>query len=149
MRTSQVVQVVVFRAGAELYAIPLDAVVEIIPADRGGAENVLEIRGREVPMISASDCLGLDAHHEEVRGLLLHVGGGEIVIRVEHVVGVREIDREQIVPVPDHFRGRTTELVKGISTADGATVVVLRPEKLRTRRIGDDRGTAPGPGGEE
>jgi chemotaxis signal transduction protein len=149
MSRSRAMQVVVFRAGDELFAIPLDTVAEIIGADAAGSGDGLVLRGREVPVISARDCLGVSSQYEERRGLLLHLDGGEIVITVGEVVGVREIEATEIVPVPGFFRGRTTELVMGISRVEGATVVLLRPEELRTRRGGEEGPGVSAAGGEE
>jgi chemotaxis signal transduction protein len=149
MSTYPALQVVVFRAGEELFGIPLETVEEIIAAEEIGPGEAMTVRGREVPVVSASACLGLAREHEERRGILLRAMDGVIVITVQHVVGVREIENRTIVPVPDFFRGRTTELVRGISRGEAEPIVLLRPEKLRMRRNNrDTEGSTWEPAGE-
>ncbi len=117
--TLAIIQVLLSRAAGEVYAIPLDHVVRTLtcPEDRVRLiedREVIEVKGRQVPLIRLSHVLELDAAGgaDELRVVLVDVGGTTYGLACDHLLGKREI---VIKPLGD--------LLEYVPCAAGATLL--------------------------
>jgi len=96
--TLAIIQVLLARAAGEVYAIPLDHVVRTLTCAEDSVRliedrEVIEVKGRQVPLIRLSHVLELDAdgRAEELRVVLVDVGGTVYGLACDHLLGKREI----------------------------------------------------------
>lgn len=117
--TLAIIQVVLARAGGETFAIPLDAVVRVLvvpPTDVRliGEREVLEVRGRHVPLIRLGHVLELDDHGEpeQLHVVLTEQGGVTYGLVCDHLLGKKEIVIKSLGP-----------LLAAVPCAAGATLL--------------------------
>jgi purine-binding chemotaxis protein CheW len=124
---------VVFRIGAERFALPLSAVREVVPPQppfsrvprAGGAvRGVMNLRGRVVAVVDLAELVGLPAQpllagHGQV--LVLDREKRALGLLIGLVVGV-----EPLVPGEQEGAG----LVAGVAQGRGGAVTLLRVEPL-------------------
>jgi two-component system chemotaxis sensor kinase CheA len=119
--TLAIIQVLLARAGGEVYAIPLDSVVRTLvvrPSDVAliGDREVIEIRGRHVPLIRVAQVLELDGHdeaHDDHLHVVLTEQGGDLYgLACDHLVGKKEIVIKSL-----------GELLSEVPCAAGATLI--------------------------
>ncbi|MCX5731531.1 MAG: chemotaxis protein CheW [Deltaproteobacteria bacterium] len=125
---------VLFRAGGERFALPLESVTVVVPpaptfahVPRTGPPvlGVMSLRGRVVAVVEMAPLLGLP-------GRAPGDGGGQVLVLdrerralgflVDEVLGVEPVD------LPDRSGERLP--VKGLSTVRGSPVAVLDPDAL-------------------
>ncbi len=118
---------VVFRLDRDRYALPLDAVKEVVvaperftlvphagPAVRG----VMTLRGRVVPVVDLARLLSLDGPQSGGKVVLLELSRRELGLLVSDVEGIEAI--EKVGPGP-----RPSAQVKGVARVGPLTVTVL------------------------
>jgi two-component system chemotaxis sensor kinase CheA len=118
--TLAIIQVLLARAGGEVFAIPLDSVVRTLvvrPNDLRliGDREVLEVRGRHVAVIRLNDVLELgddDLGGAEVHVVLTEQGGELYGLACDHLLGKKEIVIKSL-----------GELLQGVPCAAGATLL--------------------------
>jgi len=125
---------VVFRAGAERFALALEAVREVVPprppfarVPRAGAgvRGAMNLRGRVVAVVDLAVLLGLDVPPlagGQGQVLILDLERRSLGFLVEGVVGVEAL----AAPEPSS----PGQLVRGVSELRGSAVSVLDPELL-------------------
>jgi purine-binding chemotaxis protein CheW len=125
---------VLFRAGGERFALPLESVSEVatpqppfarVPRSAGAVRGAMNLRGRVVAVVDPAPLLGLPAQ-------ALSVGQGQVVVLdrdrrvlgflVEGVLGVEAVDAPE--------RPSEGTVVRGLVTVRGAPVAVLDPDAL-------------------
>ena len=125
---------VLFRAGGERFALPLESVTVVVPpappfahVPRTGPPvlGAMSLRGRVVAVVEMAPLLGLP-------GRAPGDGGGQVLVLdrerralgflVDEVLGVEPVD------LPDRSGERLP--VKGLSTVRGSPVAVLDPDAL-------------------
>jgi purine-binding chemotaxis protein CheW len=132
---------VVFRAGGERFALPLEAVREVVvpqppfarvPRAPPGVEGAMNLRGRVVAVVELAALLGLprDALGPGQGHVLVIDRARGMGVLVASVVGV-----EALAPTrPGSFEaGR---LDRGVAEVHGAAVTVLDAEVLEARAAG-------------
>jgi purine-binding chemotaxis protein CheW len=124
---------VVFRVAAERYALPLEAVREVVlpqppfarvPRVSEAVPGVMNLRGRVVAVVDLAALVGLPAQPlREGSGqvLVLDQGKRAVGVLIAGVQGVEELE-------PPAGDGRT--LVRGVVAAGTSAVTVLSPEAL-------------------
>jgi two-component system chemotaxis sensor kinase CheA len=146
--------------GAQHFAIPRSAIVEIVRAngesvtlDSLGGAGVATIRGRRVPEVALADVLGLESSiEEEERNLVvLRPAGGDV-----YALAVDRIhDHEELVVKPAAPAVMATGLYAGTTLADdGSPILLFDPAGLaevggvkleaqeRTARVAEGPATA-------
>jgi len=137
---------VLFRAGGERFALPLESVTVVVPpaptfahVPRTGPPvlGAMSLRGRVVAVVEMAPLLGLP-------GRAPGDGGGQVLVLdrerralgflVDEVLGVEPVD------LPDRSGERLP--VKGLSTVRGSPVAVLDPDALAAAAQGLFRGPA-------
>ncbi len=117
--TLAIIQVLLARAAGEVYAIPLDPVMRTLTCPEARVRliedrEVIEVKGRQVPLIRLSHVLELDAEGaaDELRVVLVNVAGTVYGLACDHLLGKREI---VIKPLGD--------LLEYVPCAAGATLL--------------------------
>lgn len=133
-------RLVVFRLEKDLYALPLDAVREVVdapaqfsrvPRARSWVRGVMALRGRVVPVIDLASFLVEDTAplptpppaSQGGKVVLLELSRRELGLLVTDVEGINTI--EKVGP-----QGRTSRVVRGVARVGPLTVTVLDVEGL-------------------
>lgn len=136
-------QLVMFSLHGEQYALPIQAVREIIrytkptatAAATGMVQGMIALRGRVVPVVDLSSTLGrapeITAH---TMILVMELQRGELGLIVDNVDGVVDVRAEQIarVPVPVIHQGLGEE----IATVEDRLVTLIEPEQALGATLG-------------
>jgi purine-binding chemotaxis protein CheW len=128
---------VLFRAGGERFALPLEAVQQVVtpqppfarvPRTGDAVRGAMNLRGRVVAVVDLGPLLGLAAQP-------LRAGQGQVVVLgrdrgglgllIEVVLGVEALEAPS--------RGGDGPLVRGVATVRGSAVTVLDPDALADR----------------
>ncbi len=131
----------VFRAGHELFALPLDTVDEAIDVDAvqpipqmdGAMLGVLSLRGALVPLYAAASALGV-ADDSRAAALVFVTARGRVALAVDDVEDVMSIATEELQRSPMDFGDgvligvarRGADLIGVLDAA--ALVAACRPE---------------------
>jgi chemosensory pili system protein ChpA (sensor histidine kinase/response regulator) len=125
------------------YAVPLDAVEQILRLDADQAKHAFEERelrlnGTTYPLVHLAKALQLAPFEENASGplpvLLMHLGSGKAAAIVDKVLGGREI---VVKPLGTHLK-RVRGILGATMLGDGQVVPIINPTDL---------GEAPGTGG--
>lgn len=124
---------VLFRVARERYALPLEAVREVVlpqppfarvPRTAGAVRGVMNLRGRVVAVVDLAELMGLEPHG-------LAAGHGQVVIleRDKRALGLLiggVLGVEPVTPEP----GAAAGVVRGVAAASMGAVTVLAPDAL-------------------
>ncbi|MBZ0233374.1 MAG: chemotaxis protein CheA, partial [Deltaproteobacteria bacterium] len=117
--TLAIIQVLLARAGGETFAIPLDAVLRVLVIAPGdvrlvGEREVVEVRGKHVPLIRLESVLDLDDHGqpEQLHIVFTEQGGVTYGLVCDHLLGKKEIVIKSLGP-----------LLAGVPCVGGATLL--------------------------
>ncbi len=120
--TLAIIQVVVARAGGEVFAIPLDVVQRVLTIAVAeiamiGDREVCVVRGKHVPIIRLESVLELDdgVDGTELQLVLVDHGGQSYALVCDHLIGKREIVIKSLGP-----------LLAGVPCVAGATLLADR-----------------------
>ena len=123
-----------FRAGGERFALPLEAVSEVVtpeppfvrvPRAPASVRGAMNLRGRVVAVVELSFLVGLD-------GERLPDGRGQVLVldRERHGLGFLVDGVLGVEPVPALERPGAGPPVRGLATVRDAPVAVLDPDLL-------------------
>jgi two-component system chemotaxis sensor kinase CheA len=126
--TLAILPVLLFRLNDQNYALPLTLVREIIRLDTENVQLVsghpsIVIRGEVLPVIGLADLLQVERGPGGV-GLVIHEGGGSLVLSVDGFVGQDEV----MIKTLDKFRPKG--VAGATQSGDGALVLVLDLSEL-------------------
>ena len=131
--TSQ--QLVVFSLGAEEYALPIEAVHEIIrfseprsvASEVAWIRGVIGLRGKIIPIFDLAARLELAGTGTEPgKIVILETGTGQVGVMVDEVEEVLTIESDQLEPVPT----ANTDTIEAIAKIGDRLVILLNPEGL-------------------
>lgn len=135
-------QVVIFRLGAEEFAVPIMSVQEIVrvpevltkvPKTPHFVEGVINLRGTVLPVIDQRTRLGLPAieRNDGQRIMVYLLGGLRTGFIVDSVAEVLRIPRTQIAPAPE-MSDEQGRLISQVAKLDGdrRLVMLLDPSHL-------------------
>ncbi|WP_439630308.1 Hpt domain-containing protein [Gemmata sp.] len=132
--TLAVVRALLVRAGGQVYAIPLEAVQQILrpsddELDRFGRDPVLRVGGAVhplVPLVRALRAGGSEGSDPRAPVVVVSAAGKRVALRVDQLLGGREV---VVKPL-----GRPHKRLHGVSGAtflgDGSVVLILNPAEL-------------------
>lgn len=135
-----------FRLDHKLYALPLEAVMQIIamvtitplPQMDGAVEGLINVRGATVPVINLRRHLGLPPQPFELHTpiVLAQVHGRTVGLIVDEVVDVLTLSVAQISHLQDVLPPGLAEspLLRGVVYTDRGAVLLLNLEQLFTAR---------------
>jgi len=124
---------VLFRVATERYALPLEAVREVVlpqppfarvPRTGGAVRGVMNLRGRVVAVVDLAELMGLEPR-------ALAAGHGKVIIleRGKRALGLLIADVHGVEPVVVEGEGQAG-VVRGVAVASMGAVTVLAPEAL-------------------
>ncbi len=135
-------QAVIFRLGAEEFAVPIMSVQEIVrvpevltrvPKTPDFIEGVINLRGTVLPVIDQRTRLGLPAieRNDGQRIMVYLLGGTRTGFIVDSVAEVLRIPRQQIAPAPEMSQEQS-RLIRHVAKLDGdkRLVMMLDPNHL-------------------
>lgn len=159
--TSKDAQFVTLGIEREVFAVPVETVVEIIdmrpvfriPDTPPYFAGLIDVRGRGVPVIDLRVKLGLLAtastEHTRILVLTIPIGEGELALGLiaDRVFEVMALDLAQIEPPPDIGVAWHSDYIRGIGRRGDGFVVIFNLAKLfSTEDVAVFcRGTSPGP----
>jgi len=129
---------VVFRVGSERYALPLEAVREVVlpqppfarvPRVSQAVPGVMNLRGRVLAVVDLAALVGLPSQTlREGSGqvLVLDQGKRAVGVLIAGVQGVEEVEPPA---------GEGEALVRGVVASGAGAVTVLSPEALLTSMV--------------
>jgi chemosensory pili system protein ChpA (sensor histidine kinase/response regulator) len=133
-----VTRALLVKANQEIFAIPLDAVLQIVRVERAdleqvGQEPVVRLNGEVYPLVHLGRVLGLkNAADESVQRppvLVVNAGGKQIAVVVDHLLGGREIVIKNLGGHLRHVHGVSGATLLG----DGSVVLIINPAELARR----------------
>ncbi|MDA1231555.1 MAG: chemotaxis protein CheW [Planctomycetota bacterium] len=126
------------RLGADLHAIPIEAVEEVLPAlpiesisqCPSFVRGVVFVRGHVIPVIDAAERLGFHAHQRplEPHIVCLRIGDRLVGVEFDEATDLIEIDPANLMSAAD--LGARDGFFSGVIDRDGETIRLLDPEKL-------------------
>lgn len=136
----QEIQLACFRIGAEMYALDIMRIREIIRPQRltpvpkapPFIEGVINLRGAVVPVVDLRKRFEQAAAGTErrTRILICALAGKIIGLMVDEVAEVRRYTRQEIQPAPQFLRGRGSEFFIGVCRRDDQLVMLIDLEKI-------------------
>lgn len=111
-------RVLVWRVGGALLAAPIDAVVEVAPAEGGSTDcraGRLDLRGMP----------GLQTDGDAPHAVILRADSGLFAIAADEVEGVRTSTAREESPTPDWLHTLPTEHLAGLLQLPDARVAAL------------------------
>jgi len=139
--TSQ--QLVVFSLGAEEYALPIEAVHEIIrfteprsvASDAAWVRGVIGLRGKIIPIFDLAARVGL-AGTDSAPGkiVIVDTGTDQVGVMVDEVEEVLTVGTDQLESVPT----ANADYIEAIAKIDDRLVILLNREGLFADAVGHD-----------
>jgi purine-binding chemotaxis protein CheW len=141
MSESSPQQLVVFRLGADEFALPIAAVHEIIRfteprsvvSDVASLRGVIALRGKIIPIYDLAARLDLP-QSEPGKIVIVGTGGGQAGVMVDDVEAVLTVDAGQLEPVP----AANADTIEAIAKIADRLVILLNPEGLFAAAPADD-----------
>jgi purine-binding chemotaxis protein CheW len=142
--TSKDVQFVTLGLDREVFAVPVETVVEIldmrtmfrIPEAPPYLAGLIDVRGRGVPVIDLRIKLGLPAtiptEHTRILVLEIPVAGRQLALGLiaDRVFEVTALDLAQVEPPPDIGVAWRADYIRGIGRRGSGFVVIFDLERL-------------------
>jgi purine-binding chemotaxis protein CheW len=142
MSAAQLMQIVTFRLGSDLFAADIHGVERVlrrqeptpVPNVPDWIIGVIEYQKRVVPVIDLRMRFEMESAEatNETRVLVFNAADQWIAGVVDAVLDVAAIDRATVQPPPELFRGLAGEYLKGIVRRDTKLVMLLDVTKLLT-----------------
>ena len=133
--TTAIMDTMLLRVGDERFLIPVSAVVSMLrPADKQVESvlthgRVLNIRGRELPVITLGAFFGISGHQVDPQQSLLLVvenRGKDFALQVDEVLGQRQVVIKPFDHSLAHHQGVSGSAILG----DGRVALILNPARL-------------------
>jgi purine-binding chemotaxis protein CheW len=136
----QEIQLACFRIGAEMYALDIMRIKEIIRPQRltpvpkapSFIEGVINLRGAVVPVVDLRKRFEQPAAAPErqTRILICALAGKIVGLLVDEVAEVRRYTRQEIQPAPQFLRGQGSGFFLGVCRRDDQLVMLIDLEKI-------------------
>ena len=137
------VQLVVFRVGAQEFALEISQVERILrwrrpaplPGTPGFLDGLVPHEGGVVPVVDLRKRLSVEAPvGEETRLIVLALDGQRVAGAVDAVVEVLRVEAAAIAPPPPLVRGLAAKYLTGVVARDDRTIIVLNATRLFTSK---------------
>jgi purine-binding chemotaxis protein CheW len=136
----QEIQLVCFRVGAQMYALDIMRIKEVIKFQRLTPipkaplfiEGVINLRGAIIPVVDLRKRFdkGVADADRETRVIICALSGRIIGIMVDEVSEVRRYSRQEVWPAPQFLKGKGAEFFLGVCRRDEDLVMLLDLEKI-------------------
>ncbi len=106
--------------------LPVEALADMPPFVLGLAM----IRGHAMPVVELARLLGDERSSSVNRFVTLRAGDRFVALAVEHVDGVRALERKSFEAMPPLLGAERADLVESVATLDAQFLLVLRSARL-------------------
>lgn len=139
MTTGDDIQVVIFEAGGQEFALEISQVDRIlryqapapVPSAPEFLEGVLPYGDTVVPVVDLRTRLGTPAAlREETRVMIVTLDGQRVGMIVDAVREVLRTDSRKVAAPPPMVRGLAAKYILGVLTLAGRTVILLQAGRL-------------------
>jgi len=113
--------------GARSLAFDADTVQGLLTDEEAGTTEPVTVQGVVYKTVDLADRLAMssDENGPETRIVLLTCGGLQGSIRVAQVRGLLEVDRSQVLPLPQQFQGEERDWYRGVILLEENIALVL------------------------
>ncbi len=120
----------VVRYGATFCALPSEGVRGVLTMDEAGQGRSVEWVGMTYHEANLAGLLGkrLDMGSQDIRTVLYSSSHSHGAIRVDEVIGLVDVGREQCGPLPPQFRREERAWVVGMFVYQDHVTLILNPE---------------------
>jgi two-component system chemotaxis sensor kinase CheA len=142
--TTAIMDTMLLRVGEQRFLIPVASVVSMLRPAAGQVESllthgrVLNIRGRELPVITLGAFFSIPDHQADPQQSLLLVvenRGRDFALQVDEVLGQRQVVIKPFDHSLAHHQGVSGSAILG----DGRVALILNPARLLGTAGGDDQ----------
>jgi chemotaxis signal transduction protein len=128
--TVQTASLLVVRFRKNLCGLPSAGVRGVLTREEAGSAHSITAVGITYHDVDLAGRLGtaLDFSHPDMRVVLYSNGHTHGAIRVEEVIGMTEVQREECKPLPPQFRQEERTWVSGTTFFRERLVLILTPE---------------------
>ncbi len=125
-------QFLVVVSGGVPVAIPSDLVRGLLQPEEGQREQTVTWLGVAYPLTNLADRFGWPcaAWTAETRVILFGLGHSMLAFSVDQVMGLTDVDRRQIKPLPPHFSGPERKWILGLFLFRESVALVPDPAWL-------------------
>jgi purine-binding chemotaxis protein CheW len=142
---------VTFRLGQQIYALPIEPIVQIMPMvtitptpqDDHTVEGVVDVHGTAVPVVNLRSHLGLRKTALQLRAPILLVENDHDIIGliVDQVMDVLSLPADEITDFADFLPGRglcKVPILQGVAYIQNHTVLLLDSDCLKSLSVGQE-----------
>jgi len=136
----QEVQLACFKVGAELYALDIMKIKEIIrpqkltaiPKAPSFIEGVINLRGAVIPVADMRKRFDqpISADNRKNRVVICSLSGRIIGLLVDEVTEVKRFSRKEIAPAPQFIKGPQADYFFGVARRDDDLIMLIDLEKV-------------------
>ena len=136
----QEVQLACFKVGAELYALDIMRIKEIIrpqkltpiPKAPSFIEGVINLRGSVIPVADMRKRFDqpINAENRKNRIVICSLAGRVIGLLVDEVTEVKSFSRKEIAPSPQFIHGAQADYFLGVARRDDDLIMLIDLEKV-------------------
>jgi CheW-like domain len=128
--TVQTASFLVVRFGTNYCALPSQGVRGVLTRDEAGSGQTVTAVGVTYHDVDLAGRLSavLDLTHPDMRTVLYSNGQSHGALRVEEVVGMIDVEREQCKPLPPHFQQDERTWISGTLFFRDNLALILSPE---------------------
>jgi len=131
----ELLQLVSFRIGEELYGVDILIVQEInryteitkVPQAPDFVEGMMNLRGRVIPIIDLRKRFGMDLkeHDKDTRIVVVDIKSSVLGMIVDSVSEVLRIPSNTVEPAPDIATSVSTEYIRGVAKLEDRLLILL------------------------
>ena len=128
--TEQTASFLVVRFGKNYFALPSQGVRGVLTREEAGRGQTVTAVGVNYQDVDLANRLStvLDITHPDIRTVLYSNGQSSGALRVEEVIGMIDVEREQCAPLPPHFQQDERKWISGTLFFREHLALVLNPE---------------------
>lgn len=128
--TVQTVSFLIVRFGERYCALPSQGVRGVLTREEAGSKQTVAVAGVTYHDADLAGRLSaaLDATHPDMRTVLYSNGQSHGALRVEEVIGMIDVNRDQCLPLPPHFQHDERTWISGTIFFRNDLALILNPE---------------------
>jgi two-component system, chemotaxis family, sensor kinase CheA len=137
--TLAIIQVLMVRSGKAYYAIPLTAIEETLKVSNKEitnvvGQNVVNIRGRVLPVYELSTIIGNNGHRvsDQRYVVVIALGDAKFCLSLDELLGQEEI----VIKTIDGIQTDSSYVLGATITGDGKVVLILDPAGISRNKLG-------------
>lgn len=126
----QTASLLIVRIGENIYALPSHGVRGVLTKEEGGSTTTIKALGITYSDVdlAARLSLTLDQCNPDMRVVLYSNDQTNGAIRVDEVIGMVEMERDQCKPLPPQFHGEERTWISGTTTFRDRLALIFSPE---------------------